>query len=244
MNKIVLVTGASKGIGKSIAETFVQAGGYDVYLVARDEQLLSSVCDEIGANGYFAFDLSKVDDCKNLMDVFYTKVGKIDILVNNAGAYVYSPVETTNYEDFVNIIDLNIKAPYILTQNVVKSMKLSNWGRIINIGSISGVVGEANASLYSMSKSALIGFTKALALELAQNNITVNTIHPGWVETDLANDAVQNSDFSYEEELEMIPQRRFIKPVEIAELVLYIASEKAKGLTGQNINLCAGLSVG
>ena len=123
-------------------------------------------------------------------------------------------------------------------------MKQNKWGRVINIGSISGVVGEANASLYSLCKSSYMGFTKALALELAQDNITVNTIHPGWVQTDLAVDAVSQSDFSYAEEIDMIPQRRFIEPVEVANLVRYIASDEAKGLTGQNISLCAGLSVG
>ena len=123
-------------------------------------------------------------------------------------------------------------------------MKTKKWGRIVNIGSISGVVGEANASLYSMTKSAYIGLTKSLALELAQDNITVNTISPGWVDTELANEAVNNSVFSYEEELDMIPQRRFIHPDEIANLVKYIISVDAKGMTGQNINLCAGLSVG
>ena len=123
-------------------------------------------------------------------------------------------------------------------------MKRNNWGRIINIGSISGVVGEANASLYSMTKSAFLGFSKALALELATDNITVNTINPGWVETELTENAIEESDFTIEEELEMIPQRRFIQPDEIANLVNYLISENAKGMTGQSISLCAGLSAG
>ena len=123
-------------------------------------------------------------------------------------------------------------------------MKQQKWGRIVNIGSISGVVGEANASLYSMTKSAFTGLTKSLALELAQDNITINTINPGWVETELAQNAVDNSDFTYQEELEMIPQRRFICPDEIANLVKYMVSEDAKGMTGQSVSLCAGLSAG
>ena len=98
--------------------------------------------------------------------------------------------------------------------------------------------------MYSMTKSAFTGFSKALALELAQENITVNTINPGWVETELAQDAVEKSDFSYDEEIEMIPQKRFICPDEIANLVKYMVSDEAKGMTGQSVSLCAGLSAG
>lgn len=123
-------------------------------------------------------------------------------------------------------------------------MKSQKWGRIINIGSISGVMGEAYASLYSGFKSGLIGFTKALALELAQHDITVNTINPGWVQTDLGKKSIENSEFSQEETLDMIPQRRFVEPKEVAKLVAYLLSNDAKGITGQSINLCAGLSVG
>ena len=167
-----------------------------------------------------------------------------DILINNAGDYVYSPVEKTTDEDITRLIKLNVEAPYKLIKLAVPYMKKQHWGRIVNIGSISGIVGEANASLYSMTKSSFTGFSKALALELAQENITVNTINPGWVETELAQEAVEKSDFSYDEEIEMIPQKRFICPDEIANLVKYMVSDEAKGMTGQSVSLCAGLSAG
>lgn len=243
MSKNVLITGSSKGIGRSIAKILAQ-NNYNVYLCARNEIQLKNTMQEIGAQGYFAVDLTNTAKIKQLFENFINEVGTIDILINNAGNYVYSPIEKTTLSDIEQSIKLNIEAPFILTQLAVEVMKKQKWGRIVNIGSISGVVGEGNATLYSMTKSAYIGFTKALALELAQDNITVNTIHPGWVETELAQNAVEQSDFSYQEELEMIPQRRFIHPDEIGELVRYIVSNEAKGLTGQNINLCAGLSVG
>lgn len=243
MNKNVLITGSSKGIGKSIAKILAKYN-HNVYLCARNEDALQKAIAETGAKGYFVIDLTNPNACSDLFENFIKKVGTIDVLVNNAGSYTYAPIEQTKIEDIKEIIKLNIETPYLLTQMATKEMKKQKWGRIINIGSISGVVGEANASLYSMTKSAYIGFTKALALELAQDNITVNTIHPGWVDTDLAQDAIEKSDFSQQEELEMIPQRRFIHPDEIAELVSYLISDSAKGLTGQNINLCAGLSVG
>jgi len=119
-------------------------------------------------------------------------------------------------------------------------MKVQKWGRIINIGSISGAVGEANASLYSASKAGLIGMTKALALELAEFGITSNVINPGWVKTDL----VDNANLDMISEIDCVPQRRFIEPLEIAKMVEYLICEHAKGVTGQSLNLCAGLSLG
>ncbi len=242
-NKTVLVTGASKGIGREIAKVFCD-DGYNVFICARNSELLRDTARQINAEGYFCADLTKASDCKRVVEDVVKAAGSIDILVNNAGDYVYSSVENTREPDINRLIDLNIKAPFLLTKYAVRYMKEKKWGRIINIGSISGVVGEANASLYSMTKSSLTGFTKALALELAQYNITVNTVNPGWVQTELAQEAVENSDFTYQEEIEMIPQKRFIQPYEIAALVKYIASEDAKGMTAQSVSLCAGLSAG
>lgn len=105
-------------------------------------------------------------------------------------------------------------------------------------------MGEAYASIYSASKAGLIGLTKSLALELAEFEITVNTINPGWVETELGLKSIQDSEFSLSETLESIPQKRFVQPEEIGKLIKYLISDDAKGLTGQSINLCAGLSVG
>ena len=105
-------------------------------------------------------------------------------------------------------------------------------------------MGEANASAYSATKASLIGLSKAVGLELAQYGITVNTINPGWVDTELGNSSIEDSEFSKDEILDCIPQKRFVSPHEIAALVKYLISDEAKGITGQSINLCAGLSVG
>lgn len=242
-SKNVLVTGASRGIGKAIASVLCKEG-CNVYICARNKELLEKTSTEINAAGFFCVDLTKENACKKLMDDVINIAGNIDILINNAGDYVYSAIDKTEECDVKRLLALNLEAPFLLTKYAVLSMKKNNWGRIVNIGSISGVVGEANASLYSMTKSAFCGFSKALALELAQNNITVNTVNPGWVETDLAENAVNDSDFSFDEEIDMIPQKRFIQPEEIANLVKYIVSDEAKGMTGQSISLCAGLSAG
>lgn len=236
MKKNVLVTGASKGIGKAIAQLLVS--DYVVYGTARNEALLQ----EANLSGYFVCDLSKEDNLNNLSD--FIKDKNIDILINNAGEYIYNKIENISYGHIDSIFKVNSFAPIFLISAVVPYMKSKKWGRIVNIGSISGVMGEACASTYSATKASLIGLTKAVALELAQDNITINTINPGWVETELGENSIEDSEFSEEEIIGCVPQKRYVEPVEIAELVKYLISEQAKGVTGQSINLCAGLSVG
>ena len=168
----------------------------------------------------------------------------IDVLVNNAGEYIYSGLESMNIADIQRLYQTNLIAPAYLISKAIPYMKSQKWGRIINIGSISGVMGEAYASIYSSSKAGLLGLTKALALELAEYNITVNTINPGWVETELGMKSIEDSEFSKDEILDTIPQKRFVRPEEVAKLCKYLISEDAKSITGQSINICAGLSVG
>lgn len=234
--KNVLITGASRGIGKAIS--VILSSEYTVFGTARSENLLKN----LNLSGYCVCDLNNRLDLDKLK-IFIEK-NDIDILINNAGEYIYESIENVKINQIQEIFDINSIAPIFLSSAVVPYMKSKNWGRIINIGSISGVMGEAYASLYSATKASLIGFTKALALELAQDNITVNTINPGWVETDLGEKSVEQSDFSKNEIVECIPQKRFVEPIEVANLVKYLISDEAKGITGQSINLCAGLSVG
>ncbi|MBP7211606.1 SDR family oxidoreductase [bacterium] len=242
MPKKVFVTGATRGIGKAIATMFSQKSDYEIYITGRNKELLNEVFNEIGAKGFFVADLANKADLENLK----IELSKIepDILVNNAGEYIYGGIEKMGYEEILHIFETNLIAPVNLISATVESMKRKKWGRIVNIGSISGVMGEAYASLYSGSKSGLIGMTKALALEVASDNITVNTINPGWVETELGMESVEESEFSLEETVETIPQKRFVQVEEVAGMVEYLCGEKAKGVTGQSINLCAGLSVG
>lgn len=247
MAKNILITGVSKGIGKEIAKGLSsnlceELAGCNLFLTSRNEQLLKSVAEEIDAKGFFVCDLANQEDLEKLAK--FVDENSIDILINNAGEYVYGEIEKMDYEVISRIFATNLLAPAFLCSAVAKTMKPKKWGRIVNIGSISGVMGEANASLYSSSKSGLIGLTKALALELAEYNITVNTINPGWVETELGLKSIEESEFSLEETLSTIPQKRFVKPDEITGLIKYLISDNAKGVTGQSINLCAGLSVG
>lgn len=230
----ILVTGASRGIGKAIAAELSAIG--NVYVTARNITALKS----LAAKGFCACDLS--GNCLELIE--FIKQNKIDVLVNNAGEYIYGEIDKMSPEQISQIYKVNLETPALLISQTVPYMKEKKWGRIINIGSISGIMGEANASLYSSTKSGLIGLTKALALELAEYNITVNTINPGWVDTELGEKSIEDSDFSKEEIIECIPQHRFVTPDEVAKLVRYLITEDARGITGQSINLCAGLSVG
>ena len=180
--KNILITGSSKGIGLTTAKYF--SDSFNVYITGRNEKILEKLYKENNFEGYFAVDLSLTDGAERLFEFFNIN---FDILINNAGVYFYNPIEKMQSIDIINSLVLNSLTPYELIKGVVPYMKNQNWGRIINIGSISGVMGEANASIYSMTKASLIGLTKSLALELAQNNITVNIINPGWVDTDLIN---------------------------------------------------------
>lgn len=229
----VLVTGSSTGIGLAIAEHF-EGLGNKVFRTGRRE------IPDSGSN-YFRADLKNENETSELYDSAVRYLGGIDILINNAGEYVHREIERMAVREIIDMTALNLMAPYYLASLVVPGMKKRGWGRIINIGSISGAMGEAGASLYSTTKAGLMGMTKALALELAPYGITANTINPGWVKTELVEQA---NGFNEAEILDVIPQKRFIESVEIAEMAEYLASDGARGVTGQSINLCAGLSVG
>ena len=237
--KNILITGSSQGIGLAIAKHF--ANTHNVYITGRYEDKLKKLFEENGFAGYCAVDLTDFNAAGKL----HNQLGvNIDILINNAGVYYYSATENMKKEDIQNSVKINMLAPYELSKFCIPYMKQQKWGRIINIGSISGVMGEANASVYSMTKAALIGLTKSLALELAQDDITVNIINPGWVDTELINNENLENDFSKNEILETIPQRRFVTTEEIANACEFLISDKAKTITGQSINICAGLSLG
>lgn len=226
----ILITGASKGIGECIAHNL----DGNIFAVGRCEDRLKQY------NNYLVCDFEK--DIEILGE--YIEENKIDVVINNAGEYIYKETDQITMPEIERITRVNLEVPMYIISKALPYMKSKNWGRIINIGSISGVMGEAGACIYSASKSGLIGMTKAIALEIAQYGITINTINPGWVETDLGNSSVEESEFSKEEVVECIPQKRFVEPVEIAGMVKYLISDTAKGVTGQSINLCAGLSVG
>ncbi len=230
----ILVTGATGGIGGAICKELKSVG--NVYATGRGMERLK----RLDVSEYCACDIA--EDTEPL--IAFIKQNDIDVLINNAGEYICHNIEDIRYTDMDRLFKVNLISPVTLISAAIPNMKNNNWGRIINIGSISGVMGEAYASVYSSSKSGLIGLTKSLALELAQNNITVNVINPGWVDTKLGRESVEDSEFSEEEILSIVPQKRYVTPEEVAKLVRYLISDDARGITGQSINLCAGMTVG
>ncbi len=241
--RTALITGSSAGIGAETARRLA-GKGFDVFVTGRDEGRLKQIAGEIGARGSLVGDLREEGFYKILFDAALGRLTSVDILINNAGAYEWSPVEKTDEKKVTELIELNLAVPFQLCRLAVPGMKNNRWGRIINIGSISGSVGETNASLYSASKAGLIGLTRSLALELAEFGITVNLINPGWVKTAMVEPFFQKGILNEAEELSTVPQKRWIEPSEISALVEYLVSEEAAGMTGQSLNLCAGLSLG
>ena len=230
--KNILITGATSGIGAKIAQ--VLSKNHDVFMSGRRK------IDKVNYYPCDLIDMFEIEALYNKAIEYFNS--DIDVLINCAGQYIYKPIEKMEFDEVSYLLDVNFKSAYILSSLVIGGMKKKKWGRIINIGSISGVVGEANATLYSATKSAFIGFTKALALEVATDNITVNTINPGWVETPLVQNALNQDE--KQEVIDVTPQKRFVEPIEIARLCQFLMTDSAKGITGQGINVCAGLTCG
>lgn len=254
--KKALVTGAGRGIGRACAIALADCG-MAVALVSRDGEQLEDVSKHIQkANGQsisIPFDLCDQSRLEELHDQVKTKLGDIDVLVNGAGIYKTETVDNLETSNWEKTFSTNLTAPYKLSVLLAKHMKEQNWGRIINISSISGVKAEAFGASYSASKFGLIGLTQSLALELAKYGVTVNAVCPGWVDTKMAREQLHDdswcklNDIDVDQSLEIaklsVPQERLLEPSEIGSLVSYLASHQARGITGQAINICGGLSI-
>lgn len=235
-DKIVVVTGGSRGIGKAIALAFGEAGA-TVVVASRKVNLLEEVVKEIqakGGNGFYVrFDLNKDEDIFDLVTKTMDRYGRIDILVNNAGIspWVKNSEEVTK-EMWEEVIQANLLAPFLLCREASKIMMKQNWGRIINIASVGGMVGFQRQIAYCATKGALIQMTKVLAVEWADKyNITVNAIAPAYIATDLT-EGVRASKKISENLLQRTPMRRFGETEEIVTAALYFASEYSSYTTG------------
>ena len=236
--KKILVTGGTRGIGKKIATQFLINGG-DVTITGTkliDESKLKK--DWGFKNVHFKrVDLLQKESVSTFLE-WINNQEKIDILVNNAGINKIDKNIDSKTSDFENLIDVNLKGPYLFCREVSSIMKKNKYGKIVNISSIWGSITRSGRSLYSASKFGLVGLTKTLAVELAPHGILVNAVAPGFTMTELTKKT--NSKEEIEDLKNAIPIKRLAEPIEIARLVLFITSEMNTYLTGQNIIIDGG----
>jgi len=257
-NKIAIVTGASRGIGKSIAFAFADEGAHLV-LVARSPDQLEHVAHEIRKKGRKAVpitcDVSSAQEVQNLREAVQHEFGRIDILVNNAGISRRSRLLEYDDETWLEVIRINLFSTYLCTKAFLPMMEQADQGRIINIASTAGKNPVPFNTAYSASKHGVLGFTKSVASEVALTGypgITVNAICPFYVNTDMFSgprgyvaEMRKMSGMPEEKIIEKAVSRnlqhRIIEPEEVAAMAVFLASEEARGITGQALNICGGL---
>src|SRR5437667_651105 len=242
--RVALVTGASQGIGRSCALKLASTGA-TVDLAARNQEKLNELVREIsGAGGKaatFKVDVSDEAQIKSACKAVITQFGKIDILVNNAGITRDQLVMRMKRSDWDAVINTNLTSAYLCTQQVISAMLRQRWGRIINITSIFGQIGQTGQANYASSKAGLIGLTMAIAREVALRNITCNAVAPGFIETAMTAALPENLK---QEAVKLIPLGRVGAPEDVANAVAFLASDEASYITGHVLNVNGGMLMG
>jgi 3-oxoacyl-[acyl-carrier protein] reductase len=242
--RVALVTGASQGIGRACALALAE-GGALVALAARNEEKLAAVAREIEGKGGqaagFRMDVGNEVEVKAAVKAVIERFGKVEILVNNAGITKDTLLMRMKREDWESVIQTNLSGAFFTTQAVVGSMLKPRWGRIINITSVFGQTGQAGQANYSASKAGLIGFTMAMAREVASRGITVNAVAPGYIDTAMTEGLADNLKSKVNE---MIPLGRAGTDMEVAHAVRFLASEEAGYITGHVLKVNGGLLMG
>lgn len=238
--KVAIVTGASRGIGRATALALAEEGATVVVNYASSSGAADAVVAEIVGNGGSAIalqaDVSKADQVDALINSTMEKYGRIDVLVNNAGITRDTLLLRMKPEEWQAVIDLNLTGVFLCTRAVSKIMLKQRSGRIVNITSVAGLMGNPGQANYSAAKAGVIGFTKTVAKELASRGITVNAVAPGFIETDMTHD------LKADEILKFIPLNRYGKPEEVAGLIRFLAASPAAAyITGQVMNVDGGM---
>ncbi len=238
-NKVILVTGANRGIGLNILQR-LDNDGYTVIGTSRSDDGSNLISKHIKSSDGIGLkmDVTDQESINSAIDIIKDKFGTIYGLVNNAGITEDNLLMRMSDEQWLSVIDTNLTSLYRVTKSIVKDMMKARQGRIINVGSIVGIMGNAGQSNYSASKSGLLGFTKSLARELSSRNINVNSISPGFIDTDmtksLSNEQIDNL-------TKNIPLGRIAESSEVSSVVSFLLSEDSSYITGENINVNGGL---
>ncbi|MGI6127023.1 MAG: 3-hydroxybutyrate dehydrogenase [Planifilum sp.] len=251
-NKVLLITGAASGIGHEIGCHFLKHGAKVVF-TDIDEKKLTEKTEDLRRQGYDCIgvkcDVTVEEEVKRAIDATVEAYGTVDVLINNAGLQHVAKIEEFPTERFEYLLKVMLVAPFMAIKHVFPIMKKQKSGRIINIASINGLIGFAGKAAYNSAKHGVIGLTKVAALEAADTGITVNALCPGYVDTPLVRgqfeDLARTRNLPVEKVLDevlypLIPQKRLLSVREIADYALFLASDKAKGVTGQAVVLDAG----
>ena len=242
MDKVAMITGATRGIGKQIALTLANEG-YNIVLNYRtkNDELIQAK-NEIESKNVKCLtvqgDVTNFEDCKQMIESAIKEFEKIDVLINNAGITKDMLLARMKEEDFKQVIDVNLVGTFNMTKNVISYMMKARNGRIINISSVVGIAGNAGQTNYSASKAGIIGFTKSLAKEVASRNILVNAVAPGFIETNMTDVLKQEVK---DEIAKNIPLKRMGTPKDVANVVKFLASEDSSYITGQVISVDGGM---
>jgi NAD(P)-dependent dehydrogenase (short-subunit alcohol dehydrogenase family) len=240
--KRALITGGGRGIGAACARSLA-ASGARVVVCGRTAGEVDAVAKELGGE---AFVVDLLD--RAATDAFISKLGRIDVLVNNAGVAESAALDKTSDAMWDRILELDVTAPFRIVRALVPSMIAARWGRVVNIASNAGVSGYGYTAAYCAAKHAMVGFTRALAIDLAKTGVTINALCPGWVETKMSAEAVERiaaktgrSAAEARKSLEaMSPQRRMIQPEEVAHAAVMLCADAARGIHGQTIVIDGG----
>jgi len=238
--RVSIITGGARGIGKAIAMELADAGSDIVIFDVLDEGVdTAREIEKKGRKaGFYKVDITDLDAVNSVVEKVLEEFGRIDILVNNAGITRDTLLMRMEESDFDLVIKVNLKGTFNCTKAVLRPMMKARWGRIINISSIIGLMGNAGQANYAASKAGIIGFTKSVAKELGKRNITVNAIAPGFIRTPMTD---RLSDDVKEGYFKLIPLGRFGEPEDVAKVVRFLASDDAGYITGQVIQVDGGL---
>ena len=238
--KVIVVTGSGRGIGRTIAERFAAAGG-TVVISDLDDAAVQAVASEIG-NGAIgiAANVTSSEDVARLLETTNEKLGSVDVVVNNAGVTRDTLMIRMDEKDWDMVLDINLKGAFLVTKAASRIMMKQRRGRIINISSVVGLIGNAGQANYSASKAGLIGLTKSAAKELASRGVTVNAVAPGFIETEMTKNLPEAA---REEYMRNIALNRPGSPDDVASVVLFFASDEAAYVTGQVLAVDGGLSM-
>jgi len=239
-NKVTIITGGSRGIGAACVKLFVQAGSKVAFTYKSSKEIAEKLENEMnGLAKAFHVDMENEKEIFEMVNQTEKLFGKVDILVHNAGIWNDGTLEKMSLDHWNELIRINLTSTFLFCKACTPIMKKNNFGRMILITSTAGQRGEAFHSHYAASKGGMISFTKSLAVELAPFNITVNSVAPGWVDTELNNEVFADSDYK-EKIRQTIPLGKIATAEEIAGPTLFLASDLAKHITGEILNVNGG----